>query len=112
MTKKTTKATHFLESLDELETAREAIREARFRTRVQELISTFREGDRLLSKDNQERATPTHLRPSIKQGKKVRRDASINVADDLMDLEGYLTTNNMHEARLTYYRLHKLLNAE
>lgn len=91
---------------DTSEEAINAARDQKFASTARRLIKDLRQGDRLLGSTG-EKATPTHMRPSTKRGKTVRRDPSFNLADQLMDLEDALDKADWTNARVIYYQVRK-----
>lgn len=84
----------------------EEIRNQKFAKSVRKFIREQRDSDRLLAQKH-DAASPKHQRPSLKRGKHIRRDASINLADVLIDLEAAVQAEKWDEARVLYYQAKK-----
>lgn len=98
-------------TVEELTAQLTEARNARLVQTAQKLIVELRSGDRLISKDNTEKASPKTMRPSVKMGKKIRRDASFNLADDLIDLEKAIEAADYTEIRQLVYRIRRTTQA-
>lgn len=103
--------TNNIPTAEELTAELTEARNARLVRTARNLLAELRSGDRLISKDNTEKASPKRMRPSVKTGKKIRRDASFNLADDLIDLEKALDRSDYTEVRQLVYRIRRTTQA-